>query len=134
MRFPSPSGRYVVEVMQARIANEYGFRAILRNNGASYSLCDIRRDAIIYFVDVAWSQRESRVGIVASGMNYCRTGFDLESRQLTRFSEVQEIVAASIRSQYSVPSGQDAIEWAMGSYAGIAFKKAHPEIHLTYTD
>ena len=134
MRFLSPSGRYTVEVLQTRIANEYGFGAILRSNRASYQLCDIRREAIIYFVHVAWSQNESRVGIVASGVNHCQTGFDLESSQLIQFSKVQDIVAASIRSQYSVPSEQNAIDWAMGSAAGIAFKKAHPEIQLTYRD
>src|SRR5690242_13305143 len=70
MRFQSPSGRYAVEVLQTRIANEYGFRAVLRTNGASYQLCDIRREAIIYFVHVAWSQSESQVGVIASGFNY----------------------------------------------------------------
>jgi len=58
----------------------------------------------------------------------------MDSRRLIPFSQVQEIVAASIRSQYAVSSKQDAVGWAMGSDAGVAFKKAHPEIHLTYTD
>jgi len=132
MTFPSPSRKEAIEVWQKGIANEYGIRVEFVGGQGRTVLHEKRGEAIIYFVHVAWSQDETRVGILGTGSHIFGVGFDARNRMEIPFETVRADLAQSIAETYNVPMGSDPIEWATSSEAGIAFWKAHPEIRLSY--
>lgn len=67
MTFPSPSRKSAIEVLQTRVANEFGFRIELVSANRRTELHRIKREAIIYFVHVYWSPDEKKVGVLATG-------------------------------------------------------------------
>jgi hypothetical protein len=132
MAFPSPSGKATVEVWQTRFANERGTKIELVTLNRVTELDRINRKAIIYFVHVYWSPDEKRVAVLATGYNFSRVAYDLQTNKPIPFEQVQKELGASIAVTYHVPRGEDPIQWAALADAGVAFSKHHPEINLSY--
>jgi hypothetical protein len=132
MSFPSPSRNAAIEIWQTRIANERGFQVEFVSDRQKVVLDKITREAIIYLVHVYWSPDEARVGVFASGANFCKVAYDIRARKVIPFAEVQDDMAKSISETYHVPKDEDPIGWASGAMAQSEFFRLHPEIRLTY--
>jgi hypothetical protein len=132
MIFPSPSKKAAIEVWQRPIANEWGAQVELVTARRRSVLDKITREAFIYFVHVYWSADETKVGVLATGFNFCRVAYDIRNDKLLPFDQIRAELGRSISRMYRVPSGEDPVEWAATADAQAEFFKLHPEIRLSY--
>jgi hypothetical protein len=132
MRFPSPSGKYGIEIWQTRIDNSWGAELVLTTPKRSLVVSRSSREAVIDFVHVYWSPDETRVGIVVTGLIIWHLAVNTRTGAPIPFDAMRSDIAKSISDTYHLPSDKDSISWAGLSEAEFAFLKLHPEIRLTY--
>ena len=131
MHFESPSGKAVVEIMQTRVANEWGIRVRLLAEEKARVLYERHGETLIYFVHVYWSPDESKVAVLATGSLIFKVAFDLRNDKRLPFEDLRSAVGDSIRKAYHLPVDKDPIYWA-ASDGQFAFWKLHPEIKVSY--
>ena len=134
LTFQSPTGRYAIEIWQTGLASEYGTRVVLVSGESRTSVFEDRREPIIYFFHVYWSQDEGKVAVVATGFSIWQIAADTTIGKKIPFEPLRAAVGQSLRQMYNIPSsvGDPVGEVGLSDYQFLV-RCLHPEFQPTYS-
>ncbi len=98
----------------------------LHTSAQNHRLYKSPGETYVYFAQAAWSQDESKVSILVTGMVTLSLAFDVRTGKEVSFDILRKEIASAISKTYGIPLNQDPVKWAATADGWSAFAKKFP--------
>jgi hypothetical protein len=104
--FPSPSGRYNLEVYQPHFFRPANLRLdLVTDAGRRRAIYQLDHEIFLSFLYTYWSPKEDIVAVLACGSGIVRFAYDRRQGKAIAFDTVAVDVKKSLLGAYALPSG-----------------------------
>ena len=129
--FKAPNDKSEIWFRQPWPANGWGLQVVLREQGETRVLYNIRGDVFLMFAEVYWSPDGRIVGVFTCGEPFVKLGYDRRTARKVSFDAIQRAMGDRIRTEYGLSreSGStvtDPFDWACSTEGHDAFVRMHP--------